>query len=444
MDRMNSDIKRLYWFHLLNSIAVTAVANFLFLDKLFLRLDMNMSQFGLIKGLGLWLPMMLNLLLAPWVMRLNADRQIVGFGYLVRVVLPFAFLGLPLLTRDPVMLTAGFSAILSTSMVFPILANNSIAVLMKNRLPAKSLGHHSSRLAMIWFIPYFVLTIPCSWYVEAHAHGSDSEFFAAMAWVFVLTGVFQLPASWVILRMKSKPPRVSHGPRWGLRDVFEPMREPRYRSLLVALVSISVMASMIHPFLYPYMLEARGWSMTQVSILSGGVGLVAAASMGWWGKMADRIGGRNVLRLALPAVALGVFCLTQDSNAAVIIFAVLAWMGEAGIFGAAIMVGIRYLTLAMSREDRSNIYLAAATAAMGTGVLIGSVSGGLLLDWLKTMVDSDQPLAHYQIYFTYCGLGYLVIGQWVWAMRDGRRRVTSRQLGLHVLRAMRSVAWRSR
>ena len=50
MVRMNSDIKKLYWFHFLNSIALTAVANFLFLDKLFLRMDLNMSQFGLIKG----------------------------------------------------------------------------------------------------------------------------------------------------------------------------------------------------------------------------------------------------------------------------------------------------------------------------------------------------------------------------------------------------------
>ena len=58
---MNADIRRLYLFHVFNGLAVTIVANYLFIDRLFLRLGLNMSQFGLIKGLSLSLPFVVTL-----------------------------------------------------------------------------------------------------------------------------------------------------------------------------------------------------------------------------------------------------------------------------------------------------------------------------------------------------------------------------------------------
>ena len=47
---MNSDLKKLLLYHLFNGIAISVVGNYLFLDAIFLRYDLDLKQFGFIKG----------------------------------------------------------------------------------------------------------------------------------------------------------------------------------------------------------------------------------------------------------------------------------------------------------------------------------------------------------------------------------------------------------
>ncbi len=75
--RAYSEIGKLYLFHFFLSISLTAVASFLFLDRLLLRMGLSMSQFGVIKGLAFLVPVTLNLILAPYLARLGRDREIV-------------------------------------------------------------------------------------------------------------------------------------------------------------------------------------------------------------------------------------------------------------------------------------------------------------------------------------------------------------------------------
>ena len=89
---MNSDIRRLYFFHFFLSVALTAVGSFLFIDRLFLRMGLSMSQFGLIKGTAFLIPVTVNLALAPYLARLGRDREIASVSYLIRILLPFLFL----------------------------------------------------------------------------------------------------------------------------------------------------------------------------------------------------------------------------------------------------------------------------------------------------------------------------------------------------------------
>ena len=86
---MNSDIKKLLLYHLFNGIAISVVGNYLFLDAIFLRYGLDLKQFGFIKGVATWLPLAVGLMLSPALNRLQADKQIIGIVYLMRVALPF-------------------------------------------------------------------------------------------------------------------------------------------------------------------------------------------------------------------------------------------------------------------------------------------------------------------------------------------------------------------
>lgn len=68
----------------------------------------------------------------------------------------------------------------------------------------------------------------------------------------------------------------------------------------------------------------------------------------------------------------------------------------------------------------------------------GSLLGGLLLDWLAGQIRVDQTGTHYAIYFTYCALLYLVVGHFVTALRERRRRLSFTELVLRMYRALRS------
>lgn len=88
---MPQDIKNLYLFHLFLSVSLTAVGSFLFIDRLFLRFGLSMSQFRLIKGTAFLVPVTLNLVLSPYIARLGRNREIVAVSYGLRVLFPTCF-----------------------------------------------------------------------------------------------------------------------------------------------------------------------------------------------------------------------------------------------------------------------------------------------------------------------------------------------------------------
>ena len=68
------------------------------------------------------------------------------------------------------------------------------------------------------------------------------------------------------------------------------------------------------------------------------------------------------------------------------------------------------------------------------------------MDWLAGRMYPDLPYGHYEIYFAYCALAYLVVGHFVTALRERRRRVSSgalayRSTGLFARGCVASLYW---
>ena len=434
---MKPDIKRLYFFHFFLSISLTAVSSFLFIDQLFLRMGLSMSQFGIIKGLAFLVPVSVNLLLSPYLARLGRDREIVACCYLVRVSVPFLFLLLPWLWEDTALLTAGCTVIFLTTMLFPMMGRNSVSALIRFHIPQADLGRHMGNILSLWLVPAFFLAIPCSWYIDRHSRGDDSEFYGAFLHVLLATTVFVLAAGWFMLKISPITPADSRRPRPGFRDIREPFQNRAYRVYLHASFMLSLVGTMIISFINPYLLNAQELSMVEVSLIGVSVAILGVGLRRVWASMCDRYGGKNVLRLSVVGVALGLFILTGEGIVPVLIFAVLAWNTNEGVFGIGLVAGQQYLSLALSDEEKTNVYVAATSFVNGTGMFLGSLVGGFLLDWIADKMHPEDPYGYYAIYFTYCALAYLVVGHFITALRERRRRVPSAELALQMYRSVR-------
>lgn len=435
---MTQDIRKLYLFHLFLSVSLTAVGSFLFIDRLFLRLGLSMSQFGLIKGTAFLVPVTLNLVLSPYIARLGRDREIVAVSYAFRVLLPYVFLLLPWLPVSASLLTLICSLIFMITLICPVVAHTSLSSLCRYHIPKAKLGMHMGHILSLMTVPSVILAVPASWYIDLHTAANDSRFYGAFLHVFLATTLFILVAACFMLRLNPRMPSEPRRERPGLADIAEPFRNRPYRVYLHASFMLSMVGTMIVAFINPYLLGPQNLSMFQVSLITVLVSGLGVGLRRLWGHLCDEYGGKNVLRISVVGVAAALFVLTGKGLIPVLIYAVLAWNVTEGLFGVGLFTGQQYLSLALSDGEKTNVYIAATSFANGTGMFVGSLVGGFLLDWLAGQMRVGQDGAHYAIYFTYCALLYLVVGHFVTALRERRRRVTSTELMLRTYRALRS------
>jgi hypothetical protein len=393
-----ADITKLYLFHFFNSAALTVVTNYVFMDKIFLRMGLDMAQFGVIKGVGWFLPMTLNFLLSPLILRMNRDREIVSAAYALRVIIPFGLLALPSLSSDRTVLFYGSLAVLVSSQIFPIVANNSISVLCAATLPERRLGFHLGWIAGVWYLPCYLLAIPCAWYIDLHSGGGDREFYRAFFVVMLIMGCAQIPASWVILKMR-RPVSSDHGDRVDFNHLLAPLFDPAFFSLLKIIFVFGTVTAMVQSFINPFLFQ-RGMSMTWISALAAGLGCGSLILRPLWGKALDHFGGRKITLVAVSGTVAGVLCLSGSDGTLIILYAAAAWNMSDGLFASGLGCSQQWLTFKLTDKRKTAVYMAAGTFATGCGYLTGSLFGGFTLDTLKCHFGG--ALTGYRMYFALC------------------------------------------
>ncbi len=442
MAELEPNLKKIYAFHFFNTIAICVVANFLFLDRIFLRMGLNMQQFGAVKGFAYLLPMGINLLVSPFIGRFNRDREIVAIGYLIRVFLPLLFLLLPGMISNKSTLVTAVTVILITVHIFPIIANNSIQLLVRSNVPQKVLGIHLSRITLVWTLPGFLIAIPLSWLLDRHSGGSDGEFYRAMFFIMFSTALFELIASSIIMKL----PR-SHIYKYSglqFRDILLPFREKGFRNLLLAVGSFSILTSMITAFINPYLLNVQGISMTVISSISAGVALLSILALPYWGKLADHVGGKNIYKIAMLGITVGVLALLGKGMFFVIIYALFAWEGSRGLFGSGIYSTQQFMVFSQSNEDKRPIFFASSTFVLGVGWFLGAFLGGSLLEWLRNVEAFANPMTAYRIFFSICGIGSLFLISFSRTLTEDYKKLSAREMRIAMNRTFRNLYGRIR
>lgn len=391
-DRYGRNILLLYLFHLFNNIAISIVANFLFLDALFLRMGLPYSSIGTIKGLGFLIPMVLLLPLSVFIQSWNKDREIVAIGYLFRVSLPLLFFflpssGLPIPTKT-------FLATLILIMVhlFPIIANNSIHVLMSTYLPRERMGKHITWINVIWTLPGFLLAIPAARYLDTFNTAPDWQFYRVLMVLMIVTGLVQLLASGLIMALPKRDVEGATATKPLLKDSLAPFLDREFRILLTVILLFSVASSMISSFINPYLIKVAGLQLGLISLIGAGISILSIVILPLWGRLLDTFGGRSSVQLALIGSLLSVGILLAPIPLAIYLFALGLWDGQRGAFGSGMLAANQYLVLSLGAKGQRSVYFAAATALTGVGWFVGSTLAGLLLDILEPSVG--LPMAY--------------------------------------------------
>jgi len=442
MTEMSPNLRKIYLFHFFNTIAISVVANFLFLDRIFLRMGLNMQQFGFIKGFAYLLPMGINLLVSPFIGKLNRDREIVGIGYLIRVFLPLSFFLIPGRINDRSAMAVAVMVILVTVHIFPIIANNSIQMLVRYHVRQEVLGTHLSLITVVWTLPGFLLAIPLSKILDMHTSGTDQEFYRTMFLIMLFTALFEIIATIIIMRLPRHNPE--HHKNLRFRDIFQPFKNEGFRNLLRVIVVSGMISSMIGAFINPYLLNVQNMSMTLISVISAAVSLLSILALPFWGKLADHVGGKNIYGLAAAGLTVGILALLGKGSGFILVYAFLSWQGSQGLFGSAIYSSQQFMIFTQSEESKRSVFFAASTFVFGLGWFLGSFFGGFLLEWLRNIRFFSNPMTSYRIYFFICSAVSLSLVWLTRALVDDSEKRSARKMGIAMYRTARTLFGRIR
>lgn len=434
-------IRRLYWYHAFNNIALSVVTNFLFLDKLFLRMGLDFTSFGVIKGISFLVPMMLNLLISPFIQALNRDREIVATAFFIRVFLPLGLLLIPRLGLQGFTLVTLITGIMIVIHMFPIVANNCLQSIIRSTVPEQSLGRHLTWIHVVWTLPGYMLAIPLSRYVDRFDTAADPEFYGALFVVMLGTALFQAIASPLMLSLPKPPERLQVDKKVRVfTSISAPFRDRSFRPLLFVVLVFSILSSMIASFINPYLLLVRNLSLAQISIISAGVSLLSIVVMPMWGRLLDSLGGQNSYRLALVGFTLGMLVLIGLGWGPIVVFALFSYEGTRGAFGSGCAISQQYLIMTKADSNHRSVYYASATSMIGLGWFFGANSGGILLDFLQTTAGGGFSLTmSYNIMFLLCVALSLLLMLLVRSLPQDRVELPGRYLWIHVFRFIKGI-----
>lgn len=286
-----ANIHRLYWYHALASCALAYIGSDFFSTRLILHY-LDKSQYGLIAGVGLWVPTIVNLLVAPYILNLGINRSVVAFGTLARIVISLLFILLPILTLDRTILTIGFTIIYVVWMIFPTVANNSLYALIRSHVPEETLGHHSAVMYWLWDFPFRLIGIGCAWYLTRRGD-SDPHYLRTVLILLIITGAVQLPATYFVFRLTP----VNHYekvPALPFMSIFQPFRDQRFRTISSAVFAVTTLMGMVSLFFYSFITEGLGWTPLSFAWIGAIMSIIGFAFVPLWGRLADRVGGKNI------------------------------------------------------------------------------------------------------------------------------------------------------
>ncbi len=291
---------------------------------------------------------------------------------------------------------AGLALFLATWAVMNVLLNLSgnlwvswIADLCPEQIRGRYFSNHALWATVVGIVAPFAVSASLDrWFGGVPvSQGGEAPLFdlhaIGFAVVFGIATLFGLGAG-LFLRSQPEPERpLPENPPPIDADYFlEPIRNLRFRPFLVFVALFGIANGLGDPFWAPFQLEQLGLSYAYVGGLFVAVkGIVMAATLPFWGRIADRWGNVTAIGIALALLLLNpIYYLLAGTHSARFLMAADA--ATNGAAWAGINVAIFNLALALSPGNRRELYFACYVTVLGaaqatTSVLAGSYLGAL-------------------------------------------------------------------
>ena len=403
-----TNLNRLYLYNLLVSLSLAVAADFVFIDLLMLRLKIGVAAIGLMKSLIFFLPVVSYQLCVPFLNKLRIDVRLCAWCYLFRALLP-AVLPLAALFRAPPVVTHTLCLVLlPLAMVLATFANSSLMMIYHRQLPPETFNRCSGKISMLFSLPGTILGIPLALMMEHFTTGSDQRFYAAYAVFLLLGGALQIPAflTLVGLREQRSPHPEEAAPV--LSSQLKPYFDPRYRGILVETVLQGMLNGCGLAYVAVFCLKTVGLSFSHVCIVRTTASIIALALLPAAGRLADRIGYRNMFQYTALLIAAGMLLFIVYPNKWTLpAFALLCWDGVLSLPGNAMFLCEQAGASRFAAERNLAGYIASFNVSRGVGQFLGALASGALFGVLTRNFAMDEVAAFrwiFSLWFPLLGL----------------------------------------
>jgi MFS family permease len=373
-----------------------------------LKVNVDLSAFGIIKGLMYFLPAISYLLLAPWLQRKQIDREVCIFGYLLRVSLPCLLPILALLTSNAKVLTIACMVILPISMMLATFANNSLMVIYRQAIPPETFNKCSNTMMMLLSLPGCIAGVPVALFIDIFDKSSTRTFCIIYALLALICVLFELPAIKAMRKVKLDTSVEVAKKEFNLHELIAPYKDKNFFPVVLITLLHGIICGSLGAYLIVYLMLAQEWKMSLIAIMMGVIGLFAYTFLPYGGKLTDRFGFAKIFfaQAILTFLMMSLLCLFWNNLLVLILFLFLVWDTATSIIGSWMGGTEIGATSKLSVKGRENYYVSAYNLCRSGGLFLGSF---LAMPLYKFCVKLHGAENYSQIFRSYFSLLIILI-----------------------------------
>lgn len=368
-----SPVRDLCMYNLFIGCALTIAANLTFMDKLLLRMDIDLGLFGTIKGVMYLIPAIIYQFLVTFLKRARRDVQICAVSYFLRVLLPVLLPFMAMLTDNRKLLTLGSITLLPLGMLFAVIANNTLMTIYRKVIPQEKFNYSIGIINMCLAMPTYLIGLPFAYLLDKLEHLNNFDYFLVFGIVQLATLAFEIPAILFIRKVK-----VPYSATESIEkpDMLSPYRDPKLKLVLLINVLHRIVSGLMIAYITVYFLEAVKFSMTTLLTISITLGLLSTFSMPHAGKIMDRWGYDRFFIIITGVMLTGfVLFITLGKSWFILpLFALFCWDCSASPVGSWLNMGTYSASAKLANQNDLNAAVAAYSICFN-----GGLSAGLLL-----------------------------------------------------------------
>ncbi len=388
INTVSPSVRYLYYYNAFISFSLTVVSSFTFIDRLLLRMNIDLGLFGTIKSVIFLLPAIAYQIATPILQRVGNEVKVCLVSYILRGIFPSLLPFIAMMTDDTKILTIWCVILLPLGMVSAVFANNSLMQIYRKVIPMADYNYHVFTMNMLLSIPATLLALPIALILDRFENFSDNAFFLAFGLLQLFTIAFEIPAVYVMKKVKiskNKENKTENSSKKIQGSMLQPYIDQRFRLLLIITFLQRAINGLGSAYLTIYFLEIMQFSMTTLVIISMIMAALTNITLPSGGKIMDRFGYEKIILVLSSGMLAGIilFCGAWQSLWILPIFALLTWDGGGSLFASM----IAQVEIAGSSKLADKSWLNAAVAAYSMSSNLGQFCGLLLASLLYTIAN---------------------------------------------------------